>query len=146
MTDGSLSSPAGQGPDATVAIELSSVPEGRISVHPLPSGRNAIVIRNGRDVRVFSEVCPHMGADLAEGILCERGEKLACKWHGYVFSTADGRFLDNPNERLAPLLRKPSEHFRPEKTPRYRLRPIPFTIEGTRLVLGREPAPTTEET
>lgn len=117
-------------------IELSEIAETGMTVKLLRSGKKAVLFRRGKEVRAYHEVCPHMGADLSEGVVCSKERTLACKWHGYVYSTDDGTLLDNPNERLAPLLRKPSKHFRPEKTPQYRLRLVPFTMKGTRVYLG----------
>ena len=122
-------------------IALSEVREGAMTVHKLSTGRKAVLFREGSLVRAFSEICPHMGADLAEATFCTKSGHLTCKWHGYVFSASDGTFVDNPNERLTPLLRKPSEHFRPEKTPAYRLRALPTRVEGDRVYVGRQLAP-----
>jgi nitrite reductase/ring-hydroxylating ferredoxin subunit len=120
------------------SIALDDIREGELTVHVLASGRKALLFRNGAEVRAFSEVCPHMGADMTDGVACAKERTIACKWHGYVFSSDDGRFLHNPNEKLMPMLRKPSKHFHPEKAPAYRLRPIPFSIKGRRVVFGRE--------
>src|SRR5262249_49625710 len=119
-------------------IPLAELREGEINVKILGSGRKVIIVKHGTEVRAFHEVCPHMGADLSEGVYCERDRTLHCPWHGYVFSTEDGRYLSNPNERFMALLRSPSPHFKPEKTPRYRLSPVPFVIADGRIVFGKD--------
>jgi len=136
-----LSDATAEGRDEAESIALSEIREGAMTIRMLSSGRKAILFKKGNEIRAFSEVCPHMGADMADGIFCAKDGTLACKWHGYLFSTDDGSFLHNPNEKLMPILRKPSEHFQPDKTPAYRLRPVPFTIKGDRLVFGRDPNP-----
>jgi len=99
----------------------------------LPTGKKAIVLRQGSEIQVFAEVCPHLGADLSEARYCARTKTLQCKWHGYLFSSDDGRFVENPNEKLMPLLREPSAHFQAGKTPRYRLGSLPHVVAGDRL-------------
>jgi nitrite reductase/ring-hydroxylating ferredoxin subunit len=120
------------------SIPLAEIREGEINVKILGSGRKVLIVKQGPEVRVFHEVCPHMGADLSEGIYCAHDRTLHCPWHGYVFSTEDGRFVSNPNERFMALLRSPSPHFKPEKTPRYRLSPVPFVVTDGRIVFGKE--------
>lgn len=124
-------------PTGSDSIELSEIREGEINVHVLPSGRKAVVLRRGDEITAFGELCPHMGADLSTATYCPNDGTLACSWHGYVFDAQDGTLRDNPNERLLKPLRTPSKHYRPEKTPQYRLRRVPFQIRGSRLVLGR---------
>jgi nitrite reductase (NADH) small subunit/3-phenylpropionate/trans-cinnamate dioxygenase ferredoxin subunit len=131
------------GPDAdgsphstSDSIELASIREGEINVTVLRSGRKAVVLKRGDDVTVFGELCPHMGADMANAAYCSDEGTLTCSWHGYVFNADDGTLRENPNEQLLKPLRTPSKHYRPEKTPRYRLRKLAFRIEGSRLYLG----------
>lgn len=119
-------------------IPLSEIREGVLNVRAVDEEQKVVIVRRGDEVRVFGEVCPHMGADLTEGRYCAKDGTLHCPWHGYVFSTEDGRFLSNPNEQIMALARAPSKHFRPEKTPRYRLSSIPFSVVDGCLVLGRE--------
>jgi nitrite reductase/ring-hydroxylating ferredoxin subunit len=130
-TDPETGSPVGSD-----AIELSELREGEINVKVLPSGRKAVVLKRGDDITIFGELCPHMGADLSTAVYCPNEGTLTCSWHGYVFDAHDGSFRENPNERLLKELRTPSKHYRPEKTPAYRLRRVPFQIKGSRLYFG----------
>lgn len=116
-------------------IELAEIREGEINVKVLRSGRKALVIKQGSDIKVFSDLCPHMGGDMTTATYCANEGTLACSWHGYVFGADDGQLRDNPNERLMSALREPSEHFRPEQFPKYRLRVLPFQIKGSMLVI-----------
>jgi nitrite reductase (NADH) small subunit/3-phenylpropionate/trans-cinnamate dioxygenase ferredoxin subunit len=62
---------------------------------------------NGRMVAVFlrkgqfyaiDDMCPHMGASLAEG--CLDHETVACPWHSWRFSIVDGTWEDNPRIKI----------------------------------------------
>lgn len=123
------------------SVELSQLREGELNVKVMKSGKKAVIIRQGQDVKVFGELCPHMGADLSEAWYCAKEGTLQCRWHGYVFNAGDGQFIKNPNEEFMKLLRKPSPHFKPEKTPKYRLPLVPFYIQDGRVFLGRSSPP-----
>jgi nitrite reductase/ring-hydroxylating ferredoxin subunit len=119
------------------SMELADIREGEINVKVLESGRKAVVLKRGDDITIFAELCPHMGADLSTAAYCPSDGTLTCSWHGYVFDVDDGRLRDNPNEQLLKPLRAPSQHYRPDKTPAYRLRRVPFQIRGSKLYIGR---------
>lgn len=121
---------AGGSADAD-SMEISELQEGAINIKVLRSGRKALVIKQGDDIKVFDEQCPHMGGDMTTATYCASEGTLACSWHGYVFGADDGRFRDNPNDRLMSVLREPSDHYRPEITPKFRLRALPFEIKGS---------------
>lgn len=114
-------------------MHVSEIVPGRINVKVLPNGKKAIVLRRGEEIRVFGEVCPHLGADLSEAKYCEKEGTLQCRWHGYFFSTEDGVFTKNPNEDMMRELRAPSPAFRPDRAPKYRLTVVPHTVAGERL-------------
>lgn len=114
-------------------MHLSEIVPGRLNVKVLSDGKKAIVIRRGDQLAVFSEVCPHLGADLSEGSYCDRERTLRCRWHGYLFSTDDGALKENPNERMMSELRAPSAHYRPERAPAYKLISLPHEVRGDRL-------------
>ncbi|HEX4355403.1 MAG TPA: DUF5914 domain-containing protein, partial [Polyangiales bacterium] len=46
-------------------------------------GRPLVVWRAGSQLMAASDVCPHMGASLSEGRVCDG--KLVCPWHGRAF-------------------------------------------------------------
>jgi nitrite reductase/ring-hydroxylating ferredoxin subunit len=122
-------------------MSLGEIREGALNVKVLRSGRKAIVVRRGAEIHAFGEVCPHMGADMSEATYCAKDGTLQCRWHGYFFSADDGQFVRNPNEDFMQLLRTPSQHFVPGKTPRYRLATIPTSQKDGRLFFGREDDP-----
>ncbi|MEL6895152.1 MAG: Rieske (2Fe-2S) protein [Planctomycetota bacterium] len=74
---------------------------GKVSDFDEGSGRACPV--DGRMVAVFKQegkfyaiddLCPHMGASLAEG--CLDGGAVSCPWHAWRFSITDGTWEDNP--------------------------------------------------
>jgi nitrite reductase/ring-hydroxylating ferredoxin subunit len=122
-------------------VALADLAEDRANVRVLKSGAKVLVFRRGTEIKVFGEVCPHMGADLSEGSYCAKTGALTCRWHGYRFDSRDGRFVENPNEGPMALLRTPSKHYRPDKQPNYRLKPVAFQVRGGRLHFARKCEP-----
>jgi nitrite reductase (NADH) small subunit/3-phenylpropionate/trans-cinnamate dioxygenase ferredoxin subunit len=131
-------------PEERESISLGELQEDRINVRVLRSGRRVIVLRRGAEVHAFGDICPHMGADMAEATYCAKDGTLQCRWHGYFFGADDGRFLRNPNEDFMQMLRVPSQHFDPTKTPRYRLTVVPTSRKDGRLYFGRDEEPRPE--
>jgi len=109
-------------------MPLASVREGQINTKVRANGRKIVVLRRGGELRCFDEVCSHMGGDLSEADYDPVRGTLACRWHGYVYSADDGRFLENPNEKLMGTLRQPSRHYDPEKTVGGRLTRVPCRL------------------
>ncbi len=66
-------------------------------------GTKILLFRDGDGVRAFSGACPHAGAPLDQGAVCEG--RLVCPWHKAVFGLADGALLEPP--ALQPLRRYP---------------------------------------
>ncbi len=61
-----------------------------------PVGDQLVAVFNLGEGRyaAINDICPHQGASLAEGDLCE--ETVACPWHGWRFRVTDGCWRDNP--------------------------------------------------
>lgn len=57
-------------------------------------GRMVAVFRRGDQFFAIDDLCPHMGASLAEGHL--DGHTVSCPWHGWRFCIRDGTWEDNP--------------------------------------------------
>ena len=53
-----------------------------------------LFVRDADGIRAFQAKCPHYGAPLAKGALCDG--KLYCPWHKAVFDVADGALLEPP--------------------------------------------------
>lgn len=67
-----------------------------------PGGRKAVEV-NGRAIALFNvngrfyavdDVCSHMGAPLASGMLA--GKSVTCEWHGASFDLETGAALNAP--------------------------------------------------
>jgi nitrite reductase/ring-hydroxylating ferredoxin subunit len=118
-------------------LELRELRQGVVQVRDLGEGVEVVVIRDGDRIHVLREVCPHMGGPLGQATYCRKDGTLECPWHGYVFDVATGALKDNPNERIMASLREPTECFRPERTPRYALTLLAYTVVGDRVYVSR---------
>jgi nitrite reductase (NADH) small subunit/3-phenylpropionate/trans-cinnamate dioxygenase ferredoxin subunit len=74
----------------------------------IPEGGSVVVNVGQKDVAVFriegalhaiDDLCPHMGASLAGGLV-EDG-CVTCPWHYWRFRLADGAWADSPKLKLA---------------------------------------------
>lgn len=54
--------------------------------------KKVLIVREGSDYRAFDALCPHAGADLADGALCEG--RLVCPWHHASFDARSGALLE----------------------------------------------------
>lgn len=71
-------------------------------------GRGKAVPVDGRMVAVFrnedgswnaiDDLCPHMGASLAEGFVEDK--TVTCPWHAWRFCVKDGTWEDNPRVKV----------------------------------------------
>ncbi len=77
----------------TVA-KIGAIPEGTAGVFAV--GERLVAVFNiGQGVyQAINDLCPHMGASLAEGHL--EGGVVTCPWHAWRFRVADGTWCDNP--------------------------------------------------
>ncbi|WP_268800616.1 FAD-dependent oxidoreductase [Pseudomonas huanghezhanensis] len=66
--------------------------------------KNIVLIRVGNEVRAFQGDCPHAGAPLADGAVCNG--QLICPWHKAQFAVDDGRLCEPP--ALDALLQYPA--------------------------------------
>ena len=64
-------------------------------------GIRIMLLRHGERVQAFGAECPHAGAPLAEGAVCDG--RIVCPWHKASFSLWDGALLEPP--ALDPLTR-----------------------------------------
>jgi NADPH-dependent 2,4-dienoyl-CoA reductase/sulfur reductase-like enzyme/nitrite reductase/ring-hydroxylating ferredoxin subunit len=73
--------------------DLRALPDGSITRCKI--GETEIVLlRTGGDVSAFSSNCPHAGAPLDGGAVCDG--RLICPWHKAEFRIADGAVLEPP--------------------------------------------------
>ncbi len=69
---------------------------------------NAIKLEvNGRELALYnvdgqlyctSNICPHQGAPLAEGMI--EGKNIVCPWHAWVFDVTTGQSPVNPRAKI----------------------------------------------
>ncbi|MFG0288232.1 MAG: nitrite reductase small subunit NirD [Rhodopirellula sp. JB044] len=60
--------------------------------------RMVAVFRKGDDWYAIDDMCPHMGASLAEGHV--EGTSVMCPWHAWRFCITDGTWEDNPRTKV----------------------------------------------
>jgi apoptosis-inducing factor 3 len=71
----------------------------RVSIADTP----ILLVRQGTQVHAFSADCPHAGAPLEQGAICNG--RVVCPWHKGTFAVADGNLIEPPP--LAGLKRYP---------------------------------------
>lgn len=92
-------------PDApdSVLCDLAAIPDGRGRGFELVAGdggvRAVFVIRRGRAVHGYLNVCPHAGTPLdfqPDTFVTPDGGAIQCSTHGARFAIEDGRCLAGP--------------------------------------------------
>ncbi|NBA97437.1 FAD-dependent oxidoreductase [Pseudomonas sp. R5(2019)] len=58
------------------------------------NGVAIVLVRQGAQVQAFQADCPHQGAPLEEGAVCEG--RLICPWHKAMFNLEDGQLCEPP--------------------------------------------------
>lgn len=89
-------------PDMQQAALLSNLADHamtRVEVNGTP----ILLIRSGDAVHAYGAGCPHAGAPLEQGALCDG--RLICPWHKGTFEVATGALVEPP--ALLPLTRYP---------------------------------------
>ena len=80
-----------------VVGKVADFEEGRGHAVPV-DGRMVAVFRRGDEWFAIDDLCPHMGASLAEGYV--EGDTVTCPWHAWRFCIKDGTWEDNPRTVL----------------------------------------------
>src|SRR5471032_1989048 len=62
----------------------------RVSIADTP----ILLVRQGDEVHAFSADCPHAGAPLEQGAICNG--RIVCPWHKGTFAVADGSLIEPP--------------------------------------------------
>lgn len=87
-----------------IVARLINLPENRgvrVTAAKLP----VLLVRVGDQVRAFQAQCPHAGAPLEEGVICNG--RIICPWHKAAFAVDTGALLEPP--ALAALKQYPVE-------------------------------------
>lgn len=81
-----------EGEFVTVA-QASEIPSDRGVAFTV--GRHVVaVFRQGDEFFAINDFCPHMGASLAPGEVCDGA--VMCPWHAWRFDVRTGAWCDNP--------------------------------------------------
>jgi nitrite reductase (NADH) small subunit len=73
----------------------------------LTPGTSKKIEVNGRELALYnvdgkfyctSNICPHQGAPLAEGMI--EGTNIVCPWHAWVFDVTTGQSPVNPRAKI----------------------------------------------
>jgi NADPH-dependent 2,4-dienoyl-CoA reductase/sulfur reductase-like enzyme/nitrite reductase/ring-hydroxylating ferredoxin subunit len=104
----------------------------RVTVSDTP----IMLVRLGDEVRAFSADCPHAGAPLEEGAICNG--RIVCPWHKGTFQIGDGSVVEPP--ALVGLQQYPvsieNGNVLVSATPRSEPEPGPATDKRTMAVIG----------
>lgn len=85
-------------PNRIAVAKTSDIPVNEARAFPVGDRMIAIFNENGV-FHAMDDFCPHMGASLAGGWI-DAGT-VACPWHAWRFSLADGCWLDNPKIKVS---------------------------------------------
>jgi nitrite reductase/ring-hydroxylating ferredoxin subunit/uncharacterized membrane protein len=88
-------------PDWAVLCRLDQIPEQGL-VQRLLGDQPLAVFRVAGDIRVLSDVCPHLAGPLHEGQLLDGC--VVCPWHGSAFRVSDGSVHTGPATAPVPAL------------------------------------------
>lgn len=76
---------------AVNAGQVEDLPQGSCKTVDLSEGRELVLYNVNGEFYATENFCPHQGAPLAEGILCEH--VIECDWHGWQFDVRTGECL-----------------------------------------------------
>lgn len=80
-------------PNFTTVAKVGSIPDGQGASFTV-NNRIVAVFNTDGEYHAIDDLCPHMGASLAEGYL--EGGIVVCPWHAWSFRVCDGTWCDNP--------------------------------------------------
>lgn len=81
------------GPDLSLGVPLSSLPEGAM-LQGHADGEAVLLVRREDELFALGAYCTHYGAPLADGLLV--GETIRCPWHHACFKLRTGGVLRAP--------------------------------------------------
>jgi nitrite reductase/ring-hydroxylating ferredoxin subunit len=80
-------------PDFVTVAKVGAIPEGTGAAFLVGDRLVAVFNLGGGRYCAINDVCPHMGASLAEGALEQ--DVVTCPWHAWRFRVSDGTWCDN---------------------------------------------------
>ncbi|MCO8120536.1 nitrite reductase small subunit NirD [Stieleria sp. TO1_6] len=78
--------------------KVSEFEKGRGKAVPVADRMVAVFHQEDGSWYAIDDLCPHMGASLAEGHV--EGNSVTCPWHAWRFCVADGTWEDNPRVKV----------------------------------------------
>jgi nitrite reductase (NADH) small subunit/3-phenylpropionate/trans-cinnamate dioxygenase ferredoxin subunit len=84
-------------PEFHTVARVEELPEGEARAVEI-KGKLVAVFRQGGRYFAIDDVCPHMGASLAGGMV-ENGI-VTCPWHAWRFRLTDGTWADSPRLKI----------------------------------------------
>lgn len=84
-------------PKTVTVARVGEIADGEAKTVPGP-GKLVAVFRVGERYFAIDDMCPHMGASLAGGVV-ENGI-VTCAWHYWRFRLSDGAWADNPRIKI----------------------------------------------
>src|SRR5712691_3187460 len=90
-TESSSSSRPAANQQAITVGNVEDLPAGSCKTVDLPEGRELALYNVNGEFYATENFCPHKGAPLAAGILCEH--VIECEWHGWQFDVRSGECL-----------------------------------------------------
>jgi nitrite reductase/ring-hydroxylating ferredoxin subunit len=75
------------------AGQVADLPAGSGVTIELESGQELALFNVDGQFYALENFCPHRGAPLADGALCETA--VECSWHGWRFDLRDGRCAEH---------------------------------------------------
>ncbi len=73
---------------------VGAIKDGQAAAFPI-GGTIIAVFHRGGEYFAMNDMCPHMGASLAEGYVADG--TVTCPWHAWRFSLHDGTWCENPS-------------------------------------------------
>ncbi|WP_350582524.1 Rieske 2Fe-2S domain-containing protein, partial [Pseudomonas sp. HY2-MNA-CIBAN-0224] len=75
-----------------VTINKSDIPSGGMKSYKQDDDSIILITRDEDEFFAFDGKCPHVGADLGDGMRC--GNRVVCPWHHGSFDSRDGSLLE----------------------------------------------------
>ena len=79
--------------DFVTVAKIGAIPEGQGAAFQVEDRIIAVFHRDG-EYYAINDLCPHMGASLADGAV--EDDVVTCPWHAWRFRVTDGTWCDNP--------------------------------------------------
>jgi len=76
-----------------IVARLINLPEDR-GVRVETAAHKLLLVRSGSQVRAYQAECPHAGAPLEQGAICDG--RIICPWHKAAFRVDDGQVCEPP--------------------------------------------------